>query len=329
MGKRKLFEKIDQTLPVTGAERSSKGVIQFPLATIPPTATSVPIGRIAGGQRNFDFKDFYGHGVDEVAFALQRQIERFVAGEEKNLANASVLTICRCGVTPFLDYMIARSTAEQRDFTLGDINRNLIDGFLGWLRHGDTKLGSQRSCYSSFKSVLFSLGKRGLITVVDEGDDRTFPKNPFPGAFRSHKGAKPLPKGQRQAFAKALRKTVLPLFHSDALLNTYAPKRDGETCSNYLNCLRCRNYVVTGDDLYKLFSFGMRILKERNRIAKQKWKKHFAHIPRLIERDVIQQGIEQKKFKPEDVDAARERAKHDPHPFWLTDSLVADLEALG
>jgi hypothetical protein len=191
MGKRKLFEKIDQTLPVTGAERSSKGVIQFPLATIPPTATSVPIGRIAGGQRNFDFKDFYGHGVDEVAFALQRQIERFVAGEEKNLANASVLTICRCGVTPFLDYMIARSTAEQRDFTLGDINRNLIDGFLGWLRHGDTKLGSQRSCYSSFKSVLFSLGKRGLITVVDEGDDRTFPKNPFPGAFRSHKGAKP------------------------------------------------------------------------------------------------------------------------------------------
>ncbi len=560
MGKRKLFEKIDQTLPVTGAERSSKGVIQFPLATIPPTATSVPIGRIAGGQRNFDFKDFYGHGVDEVAFALQRQIERFVAGEEKNLANASVLTICRCGVTPFLDYMIARSTAEQRDFTLGDINRNLIDGFLGWLRHGDTKLGSQRSCYSSFKSVLFSLGKRGLITVVDEGDDRTFPKNPFPGAFRSHKGAKPLPKGQRQAFAKALRKTVLPLFHSDALLNTYlltaalllvalhtgrnatpllemrtdclrahpkagrlflvlfkrrgytthkvalrntsrtdddskdieltptvrpsvaqliqriialgeplraegpdhirervwlyrctsnrgrdsirelkpkaiddsikklvaahglkdsegkplqinisrlrktfvnrifeildgdivttavaaghagsqttgrnylrpneqavknwkfmgnvlteellsgsieqtplahcsaprsgqyAPKRDGETCSNYLNCLRCRNYVVTGDDLYKLFSFGMRILKERNRIAKQKWKKHFAHIPRLIERDVIQQGIEQKKFKPDDVDAARERAKHDPHPFWLTDSLVADLEALG
>ena len=98
---------------------------------------------------------------------------------------------------------------------------------------------------------------------------------------------------------------------------------------SFLNCLRCRNYVVTGDDLYKLLSFEQRIWKERSRMDKRKWSKHLAHIPRLIERDVINQGIEQKKFKPADVETARARAKQNPHPFWLADSLIGDLESLA
>jgi hypothetical protein len=121
-----------------------------------------------------------------------------------------------------------------------------------------------------------------------------------------------------------------PLAHcSDPRNGQYATKRDGSTCTNFLSCLRCHNYVVTKDDLYKLFSFEQRILKELGRIDKRKWKKNFAHIPRLIERDVIRPGIEQKKFKHAEVEAARERAKTDLHPFWRTDSLIADLEAIA
>lgn len=116
---------------------------------------------------------------------------------------------------------------------------------------------------------------------------------------------------------------------SDPVNGQFAPRRDGATCMSFLNCLRCRNYVVTGDDLYKLLSFEQRIWKERSRMDKRKWSKHLAHIPRLIERDVINQGIEQKKFKPADVETARARAKQNPHPFWLADSLIGDLESLA
>ena len=33
-------------------------------------------------------------------------------------------------------------------------------------------------------------------------------------------------------------------------------------------------------------------------------------------------------FTPTQVDAARERARHDPHPFWAGPTILSDLEAL-
>lgn len=557
MAKRKIFEKSDQALPVTGAELGPAGAIQFPVVSIPPAVTKVKFGRVAGDNRSFDFKDFYGHRIDQITFACQRQIERFVEGEDRKLAPTSILNTCQ-GATHLLDYLIARGTAEAREFRLKDINRSVIDGYLGWLRDSYTSVISQSNAYHSAKCLLDCFGKRGLVTIIAVGDDRTFPRNPFPGADKSAKGAKPLPKAQRQALARALRDAVLPLFHPYAVLDGYlltaalfmvalytgrnatpllemtpdclrahpkagmlflvlfkrrgystnkvalraaqdepgreieltptvrpnvasliqrvialgeplraeahdhlknrvwifrskadqcrgaptglsettvrrhiaalvkayaltdaegkplrinisrlrktfvnrmfeildgdivtaaiaaghaAPQttgtnylrpsenaqknwqfmgqvltdqllsgsvqttpvahcsdpingqfaltRDGATCMNFLNCLRCRNYVVTSDDLYKLFSFEQRIWKERSRMDKRKWSQHLAHIPRLIERDVVRPGIEQKKFKPADVEAARARAKQDPHPFWLVDSLVGDLESLA
>ena len=552
MAKRKVFEKVEQNLPVTGAKRSATGVIQFPVA-LPPAVTAVEIGRTSMGLRTFDFKDYYGHGVDEITFAFQRQIERFVEGEDRKLATKSIHTICT-GASPFLDYLIARSTVEHRQFVLTDINRTVIDGYLSWLRDSGNSESTQDGYYKLARTVLSCLGKRGLFAVVDTGDNRLFPKNPFPGADRSKKGEIPLTKAERQALASALRKVVLPLFHSDAILDSYrltaalllvalhtgrnltpllempldclrphpkegmlflslfkrrgyreqqvvlrdennpvdkidltptirsnvaalirhiialgaplraegpahlkdrvwvyrtnrdsfitellentlraniaklvkdhqltdaegkplrlnisrlrktfvnrmyeildgniittavaaghsAPrvtginylrpgehaernwkfmgellteelltgtidktplahcsnprsgqyvkKQDGSTCTNFLNCLRCRNFVVTKDDLFKLFSFEQRILKEIRRIDKRKWKKNFSHIPRLIERDVIRPGLKQKKFKPAEVEAARKDAKTNPHPFWRADSLIADLEAMA
>jgi len=104
----------------------------------------------------------------------------------------------------------------------------------------------------------------------------------------------------------------------------YAPKtRDGTTCFDFLNCLRCRNYVVTGDDLYRIFSFYWRVLRERERMDARLWERHYAHIPRLIERDVVGAGLERKVFKSADVEAARDRARLDPHPFWQFDSIAS------
>ncbi|MCA8393935.1 hypothetical protein LGN06_20490 [Burkholderia vietnamiensis] len=112
---------------------------------------------------------------------------------------------------------------------------------------------------------------------------------------------------------------------SDPEHGDHAPKRDGATCMNFLNCLRCRNYAVTGDDLYRLFSFYWCILGERMRIPPKRWKREFAHIIRLIDRDVIEAGLSKGIFKKTVVDSERERARHCPHPFWQSASIISDL----
>lgn len=105
----------------------------------------------------------------------------------------------------------------------------------------------------------------------------------------------------------------------------YAPNREGATCMNFLNCLRCSNYVVTGDDLYRLFSFYWRVLGERARMNQKRWRNQFGHIVRLIDRDVIEAGLTQGVFRQATIDRERERARADPHPFWRSESIVVSL----
>ena len=94
---------------------------------------------------------------------------------------------------------------------------------------------------------------------------------------------------------------------------------------SFLNCIRCRNYVVTGEDLYRLFSFYWRILLERTRMPPKRWKREFAHIIRLIDQDVISAGLAKGIFKKALVESERERARRDPHPFWQSDTIMSDL----
>lgn len=108
---------------------------------------------------------------------------------------------------------------------------------------------------------------------------------------------------------------------TDSKNGQFAPK-SGATCMNFLDCLRCRNYVVTGEDLYRLFSFYWLIVRERDRVEKRKWQRTYAHIVRLIDRDVIDRGLELNIFRRKQVADARERARVDPHPFWASPVLL-------
>lgn len=116
---------------------------------------------------------------------------------------------------------------------------------------------------------------------------------------------------------------------SDVEHGDYAPKKEGLVCTNFLSCLRCRNYVVTGDDLYRLFSFYWRVLAERSRMRPQQWKRQLGHIVRLIDRDVIDVGLAKGIFQRTTVDAERDRAKTDPHPFWRADSIFQDISEIS
>ena len=93
---------------------------------------------------------------------------------------------------------------------------------------------------------------------------------------------------------------------------------------SFMNCLRCRHYAVTAEDLYKLFSFYFRILAERSCMNKRRWSQNYAHIPRLIDHYIVAEGVRRGIFKTETVEANRELARAHPHPFWsvdLTDNL--------
>ena len=554
MGIKKVFVKTDLTIPKAEQVRDRAGQNVIALEAIPPAITMVrfPAKGNASSNRSFDFGRWYGAGADEIVYACQRQIERFLETHDGDKSAASVVSYCLNGLKTFFDYLLIRSVAEDRALKLGDINRNLIDGFLVFLDDGKTSVVTQSTRLQAIKAVLVAMGNRGLIQVVKTGDNATFPRNAFPNIHRKRKGESPMPKGQRQAFAAAVKTAAMPIFQDDAqptsellsyalltialhtgrnttpllemgpdclrshpkdkleflvvykrrsrqsskvilgaekmiesmptvfpsvarlirrtieltgplrdqasghlkqrvwlypsqsnprageiwalspsmvgltvkklvkdfdlrdangdplrinvsrlrktfinrineildddLVTTavaagntpqvtgnvylrpgegsqknwkfmgvaltrellsatlgatektptggctdtkagqFAPKRDGATCMNFLDCVRCRNYVVTGDDLHRLFSLYWRIYSERGRMDKRKWERHYAHIVRLIDRDVVQAGMQKKAFNQSEVADARERARIDPHPFWSSNGALGGFE---
>ena len=97
---------------------------------------------------------------------------------------------------------------------------------------------------------------------------------------------------------------------------------------NFINCVRCKHYAVTAEDLYKLFSFYYRILAERSRMDKRRWAREFAHIPRLIDDYIVAEGLRRGTFKLSAVEAAQKLARTQPHPFWSVD-LIDSLEVFS
>lgn len=561
MGKRKAFIRTDLTTPVVEHVQVEDDLIVIPLENLPPIITVVTFKRgVASGAKQFDFQKWYGHGIDQITYACQRQIERFLDGQDKELTDLSVRTLCQSGLSPFLDYLLLVSRTAKREYILADINRETIDGYLAFLRDSGTSTITQKNKYTNTKSVLKALAKRRLIFEERQGDNETFPRNPFPGLNYGDRGNYPLTNKQRKTFAAAVKKAVMPLFSDDveptsellsyALLivalhtgrntwpllemsrdslyphpkentfflvlykarshsedkvvvrevnedkainsesvltvrgnvvklirrvfelsdrlreeappdlqgriwlyrmrtsgrgvgkvgqitslksgtlesaikrlvhryelrdtngaplhlnisrlrktffnrlyelldgdivttasaggNTvtvttknylrpsehaqknwkfmgitmveellsatlgatertpigrcsdpvhgdYAPKREGSVCMSFLNCLRCRNYVVTTDDLHRLFSFYWRVLSERARMTPKRWKREFSHIIRLIDQDVVDVGISKGIFSKAVADSERERARRQPHPFWQGPSIIDDI----
>ncbi len=93
------------------------------------------------------------------------------------------------------------------------------------------------------------------------------------------------------------------------------PNRTGKNgntiyCTDFLSCVRCRNMVVTKEDLYRLFSFYWLIVYEREQIGAKRWSKYFAHIIRIIDRDIAP------KFDADYVATIKAEAQAKPHPAW-------------
>ncbi|WP_346266756.1 hypothetical protein [Pseudomonas putida] len=448
-----------------------------------------------------------------------------------------------------------RSAALERDLTLADLHRDIIDGFLSHLTGLGVGISTQRTIYQNAKPVLVAIGRRGLFNLIQSGDSATFPRNPFPNLKRKLKGETALTKRERQAVVQALKQAIKPIWDEKPTLTgdlmAYAlltvalytgrnttpllemernclrahPKKntaflvlwkrrgynsskvalrtdqlterllestwtmqgsverlirriislteevnknapidikervwiyhshlgitalsssllsdaanhlvrdynltdisgsplrlnisrlrksfanrifeitdgdmavtaaalgdtlrvtddhylapsetsrqnwqfmgeilvselltksigstykntptgrcsnlpqenvafksgEGATCMNFTNCVRCRHYAVTSEDLYKLFSFYFRILSERASMDKGHWAKLYAHIPRLIDNYIVAEGLRRGIFKDRDVEDARARARNKPHPFWAAE-MIENLEVFA
>lgn len=101
--------------------------------------------------------------------------------------------------------------------------------------------------------------------------------------------------------------------------NGYLAPKNGSYCSNFIGCVRCKSFVVTEEDLYRLFSFYWLLVRERSVISPKKWSKYYGHVIRIIDKEI---AID---FDSGLVSEARATAKVSPHPFWRD---VSNLEAL-
>jgi hypothetical protein len=88
-------------------------------------------------------------------------------------------------------------------------------------------------------------------------------------------------------------------------------------CTSFLNCYRCRNFVVTKDDLFRLYSFYWLLVRERKYINIKKWKRYYSSIIRCINEEISP------KFSHADIERNRSKAKTNPHPYWGSRELLS------
>lgn len=92
--------------------------------------------------------------------------------------------------------------------------------------------------------------------------------------------------------------------------NGHRAPKNGSYCTSFLACFRCKSFVVTSDDLYRLLSLYFLLIKERAVIGSKRWSTHYSHIIRVIDNEIIN------KFDPELVRVNRQKARLEPHPYW-------------
>jgi hypothetical protein len=102
----------------------------------------------------------------------------------------------------------------------------------------------------------------------------------------------------------------------DSLHGHRAPK-NGEHCTDFLACFRCKSFVVTEDDLYRVISLYWLLVAERKNIGAKRWSRYYAHIIRIIDTDILPQ------FNVTTVTELRLKAAVHPHPYWSTTEFLS------
>ncbi|MFA0569626.1 hypothetical protein [Vibrio gallaecicus] len=106
----------------------------------------------------------------------------------------------------------------------------------------------------------------------------------------------------------------VPVGHCKDPKNGDRAPKDGSFCNDFLGCFRCKSFVITGDDLYKLYSFYWAIIRNRDEFGRKDWKRHLRNVLRIVDEEVAPAFA--KLGQLQRVEAEKERARTNPHPYW-------------
>lgn len=95
----------------------------------------------------------------------------------------------------------------------------------------------------------------------------------------------------------------------DTLYGHHAPS-NGEHCTQILKCFRCKSFVVTKDDLHKVFSFYWSMIDDRRITDTKTWKSQFRHIRQIIDDNIAPQ------FDQDVITEIKAKAKTTRYPYW-------------
>lgn len=187
---------------------------------IPPENTTVFFPKNTTGRRGFDFSKFYGKNCDEIVFACQQQIQGVLDSsintEGKSLSIATIVSQCREGISNFLRHCALIASSLGRPLLLTDIDKSLMDGFIGYLENSSIKYSTKKDYYSSIKQVLLGLMKKKKIA------ENIFHKNPYPNSNRTLNGETALSSQERSQLVYALKEELKILFDEhDKVLSSY------------------------------------------------------------------------------------------------------------
>lgn len=136
-----------------------------------------------GSIQTFDFSNHCGQGFDDTVYALVHVIRQMV--DAKRPAPATVHSGITTGLRSFLRFANERAQSG-RPPTLGNIDAQLVDDYIGWLTTRITQSGERwaantcRTAYSKTTTFLRSLIAHRLVKPLQ------FPRNPFPSATAIH-----------------------------------------------------------------------------------------------------------------------------------------------
>lgn len=108
---------------------------------------------------------------------------------------------------------------------------------------------------------------------------------------------------------------VIPVGHCKDPLNGDNAPKNGAMCNDFLGCFRCKTFVITGDDLYKLFSFYWAIVRNRDEFGRKDWKRHLRNILQIVDEEVVPAFTKQGWLRR--IEEEKERARVNPHPYWV------------
>ena len=174
--------------------------------------------------RNIPLYKFKGKGFDSLLPGLYRVFDKAIkdsAGSgQKTLAISTIAGYYTSGLSPLSGYLTVLSGALKRDLAWSDINKTIIEQYIGYLAEGDHSYGSQKTFYTQTKGLLTLCFKAGLLPHIAQARD-LFLANPYPNSNKGRKGQRPFSKSEYKRLVKSVRNEYKTITEGDQPLTSY------------------------------------------------------------------------------------------------------------